>query len=474
MLTARSDRLGLNFSRILPVILVAAGLVIAWGVGNPTINWQVRAVLLLGLLLATFFVLASEASLRLHLYATILTLAFGWRAEQIAGVNVDAQLLFAWSLFLHFVIYRIAHRGNRQPVRGQAAAILALVAIAVGVISALARNRLAVYAVNEMIIFSLCVPVIFGLHNLVTSKTEYRRIEMVLAVTILLMSIPGLLEYVQAYAAKDVSRVHVKWTSLGVGFIGAQFSWWGTGATISYALNPIVLLLLGPVLSRDTPIWQRWFCGVALFFGSAAIVASGQRGAWIGSAIGLLVFCFLARRFRLLVVIGLIVGWLSLSDRAAATLLALFDPSLETGYYDTSAIARYLRIQGALEQIRRAPWLGWGWGGSGWVHSDTLQLAANLGIPTTVGLFAVWLTPFVRLFKTNRDVQMFWTRVPSKDVRLAALLAAGVSVVIQLSSEALIVISALSLPIWIVIGLGWSWWEMTRSGPDNQTVASNR
>lgn len=459
MLARRFDRLALDLSRFVPAALVAAGLTLSWMVGNPTLGWQFRTALFFGLLLVLFFVLASETSLRLHLYATILALAFGWRTEKVAGVTVDAQLLFAWTLFFHFVIYRIAHRGNRQPVRGQPAATLALIAIVVGLVSALARDRLAIYAFNDLITFSLCLPVVFVLHNLVTSKTEYRRIETIIAITVLLMSIPGLLEYVQAYAAKDASRVHVRYVSSFVGFIGAQFSLWGT-PTISYALTPIVLLLLGPLFDHDAARQQRWLCATALLFGTAAILASGQRGAWIGFVVGIVAFAFFARRFRLLTVASVAVGWLLLPDQVRATLLALLDPSLETGYYDSSAIGRYLCIQGALQQIRQAPWLGWGWAGSGWVHSDVLQLAANLGIPMTIGLFWVWLIPFVRLLKTNRELLMLWKRSATYDVQLAALLASVLSAVVVLSSEALIVISVLSLPVWIVIGLGWARFDL--------------
>ena len=229
------------------------------------------------------------------------------------------------------------------------------------------------------------------------------------------------------------------------------------GPVIGYALAPAVLVIMGGVFDRAIGGWQKRLLWAAFLVGSVAIVLAGQRGAWIGYTVGVGAYAFVRRQGRLLVLLGIVLGWLLLPQSVRAALLALWDPSLKSRYYDSSALGRYLRMQGALQIVRTHPWFGQGWAGSGWVHSDILQLAANVGIPATVLLFTLWLYPIGRLFAHSRwEPLKVWKRTPFDDGRLAALAAAVIASLVLLSTEALIVISALSLPVWIVVGLGWA------------------
>lgn len=460
MLNKWTTHFGLELRQLLAAALILVGLAVAWLTGNHNLGWQMRIALLFALVLALLFIAASETSLRLHLYATILILAFGWRTERLAGVVVDAQQLFAWTLFGHLLIYT-ATRPRAPRLQGWFLVWIPVMVTVVGLFSAAWHNRLSVYVFNDVTVFLVSAPMLFVLYNRLTTQEEFSRLEVVIAVTVLLMALPGLIEYAIAYAAQDASRVHVRYVSTFVGFIGARFSWWGT-PTIGYALTPLVLLLLGPVFFQDISFAKRRLCILAVLLGCAGVIFAGQRGAWIGLAVGFVVFAFVSRRGRFLVLLGLTVLWLWMPETTRSTLLALFDPSLETGIYDSSAMGRYLRIEAALRLIRLSPWIGWGWAGSGWVHSDVLQLTANLGIPVATVLIVLWLWPFVRTLVDERwEPICFWKPQPLYDVRLAALLAALSASLALLATEALVVITALSLPIWIVFGLGWSYHRLS-------------
>ena len=66
----------------------------------------------------------------------------------------------------------------------------------------------------------------------------------------------------------------------------------------------------------------------------------------------------------------------------------LFTLTQEGNFLDTSTNSRFLRYSAAIELVKSHPF-GVGWGRSGWVHSDFLQIAANLGI-LAGGLFFIW------------------------------------------------------------------------------------
>ena len=462
MLAQPLERIGLKSRLFQGIAVILVGIVGSWLLGNPTLAWQFRAALLFVMLLVFLFWVTSEVSLYSHLYAAILILAFGWRTERIAGVVLDAQQIFAWTLCVHLFIYSAVQR-RAQPLRGWQLVFIPLLVVGIGVLRAAIHGHLSVYVFNEVMVFSVSAPVVFSLYNLVRTPREYQRVEVVLAVTILLMAIPGLVEYVQALLAQDIGRLHVRYVSSFVGFVGAPFSLWGT-PTISYALTPLVVLMLGPLFASDVPLGRRWLFFLATLIGMLAIVVAGQRGAWIGMAVGFLAFAWFGRRGRLLSLALLVGVWFAMPDPTRATLLALFDPTPETGIYDSSALNRYLRIQGAVRAIHGAPWLGRGWAGSGWVHSDILQLAANVGIPATLLLFTLWLYPFGRLLACHGwEPFKVWKRMSFEDARTAALIAAAISALVLLATEALIVISVLSLPIWILFGLGWARYAMTRT-----------
>jgi hypothetical protein len=112
---------------------------------------------------------------------------------------------------------------------------------------------------------------------------------------------------------------------------------------------------------------------------------------------------------------------------------------------DSSAKDRINRAQGALEQMFAAP-LGNGWGGAGWVHSDFLQVGANLGLLGGLIFLGGYLYTLARisrrvLSEPRTDIQ--------GDLGVTLLLsyvcAGGI-----LATQGVEVLPQLVLPVWFV------------------------
>ena len=73
-------------------------------------------------------------------------------------------------------------------------------------------------------------------------------------------------------------------------------------------------------------------------------------------------------------------------------------------YVDSSSLKRSTRIEDAFRSIQKNPF-GLGWSGSGWVHSDFMQLAANLGLLAGVIFFLWYLKRFKELWRCCRVKQ---------------------------------------------------------------------
>ena len=88
---------------------------------------------------------------------------------------------------------------------------------------------------------------------------------------------------------------------------------------------------------------------------------------------------------------------------------------------------------------------GVGWAGSGWVHSDFVQIIANLGFLAGI-LFLLWY------FHTLYRAWQAYRKEP-KDTLLQALITAFILCGIVLATEGVHVLTQFVVPIWFVWGL---------------------
>jgi O-antigen ligase len=105
---------------------------------------------------------------------------------------------------------------------------------------------------------------------------------------------------------------------------------------------------------------------------------------------------------------------------------------------------RYIRQQDAFQLALQNP-MGVGWSGSGWVHGDFTQVAADLGLIAGV-IFLMWyLTTLYRAWKTYRKYP--------QDRVFQAILTSFILAGVVLATEGVQVLPQFAMPVWFVWGL---------------------
>ncbi len=438
--------IGRNFisrQQVITLFATLAGVALVIVLANPNIIWQVRAALFGAAGLAALFLSAREISLRLHLYLALLTLAFGWRTAQIGGVILDVQQAIAWSLLVHMFVYSMVRR-NELRVRGVWLMLVTIPVSVLGLLTGWSYGRSITAMLSELGPLVLSIPVIVGLSILVRSRKDFKGVAHVLMFVILLIATPGIIGYVFPTAGSTFYRADQ-------GFVRANFPLWG-GSVAGYALTPLILLIIPFILLRGHGGLWKQLTWLTVGVGLVAVFLSGQRGAWIAFATSIVTFAFFIRKWRIQVLIALFVIWLLLPASVKYSLISVTDVSQKTAY-NSSASKRFNRAEGTYSLIIQSPLIGSGVGASGWAHTDVLQIAANFGIPAAVLLLLSWFWP-IKAIVCVRSSELYTAGVAYDELLIrGGLLAAAVASVILLATQALIVISALALPVWIVIGL---------------------
>ncbi len=241
------------------------------------------------------------------------------------------------------------------------------------------------------------------------------------------------------------------------GFMRAQFSFWG-GAPATFVC---VLALPGAIALASW--WPQWFQRAAIIIASAlqivAIYIGGYRSIWLLLLIQVVIACLLRIRkggaaVALLCLVVAFAGYQFIpktSERAFSGIAALQGRPI-----DSSAMDRLDRVQGALNQVYASPF-GSGWSTAGWVHSDFLQVAVNLGVIAGVIFFLGYIFTLLRL---GQRLLPYLRSGEHGDLGFSLLLsfvAAGG----LLAMEGVEVLPQFVLPVWFVWVMVEVWLQQT-------------
>jgi len=228
------------------------------------------------------------------------------------------------------------------------------------------------------------------------------------------------------------------------GFTRASFAFWGANPAVLVSALSLPMVFLVPHYFKG---WGAKFLAVVFFVIIAVgIYISGARIAWMMFFVTTILISFFAYKYIGLALTA--VFWFVVSRFFTAeiwTLILSVTTPLTTGQaIDSSINKRILRQYDAIKLALDHPF-GVGWTGSGWVHGDFTQVAANLGLLAGV-IFVLWyLTTLFRgwkMYKKRPKDKVFF-------VLLTSFILAG----IILALEGAEVLPQYIMPVWLVWGL---------------------
>jgi len=231
------------------------------------------------------------------------------------------------------------------------------------------------------------------------------------------------------------------------GFERASFGFWGGPmATFVCALAlPITIVAVRWYQAR----WQRSLIVAGAIAQVIAIYVGGYRSIWFVVVVEILLACFLSlKRQRVTVAAAcliVIVGGYQLVPQAGNRRAVSGLEALRGRPTDGSARNRIDRAEWAFDQMVAAP-LGNGWSAAGWVHSDFIQVGANLGLLGGLIFLGGYLYTLGRLFQR---VVLKPRAEAHVDLGITLLLS-YVSVGGLLATQGVEVLPQLVLPVWFI------------------------
>ncbi len=228
------------------------------------------------------------------------------------------------------------------------------------------------------------------------------------------------------------------------GFQRATFSFWGAPtATLVVALSVPMAIAMWQWYER---VWQRAVIVAALLMQVIGIYIGGYRSMWLTLGIEIILWSFLSRGFLFgsLILIPVMACFSYFSPAAQERASGII--AIAHGHpVDSSAIERLTRVTDTWYAIVHYPW-GVGWGGAGWVHSDFLQVAANLGVLAGLLFVLAYLHTLYRLARmVYGHIKERGTSYLGISLLLSFVAAGG-----MLAVNGVEVLPQLMLPVWFV------------------------
>lgn len=228
------------------------------------------------------------------------------------------------------------------------------------------------------------------------------------------------------------------------GFARAGFLFWGqTNAVLVLALALPMIWMVPHFYKSKRAILVT---GILLTIFVLAIYISGTRNAWLMLLITSVFWFYFAFNVTGLALSAAFwfVASLFFTRQIWTLILSIYTPLTTGQVLDNSIQTRIFRQQDAFQLALQNP-LGVGWAGSGWVHGDFAQVAANLGILAGV-IFLLWyLSTLYRIWQRYRQMP--------KDAISQTLLLSFVLCGLLLATEGVEVLPQYVMPVWFIWAL---------------------
>jgi hypothetical protein len=312
---------------------------------------------------------------------------------------------------------------------------------------------------NEFRDFLLLVPLMIVASVVLQRESYWRSLLLAFFVASTWIALMGVVEYWFPGVEKFFPAfIHAaKPMEAADGFVRAQFSFWG-GSQATF----ICVLALPGALALAT-WWPRWLPRLAIVVAAVlqilAIYIGGYRSVWLVLLVQVVLACLLRLKKHgvAIALLCLIVGvtgyqFIPKTDERVNSGIA----ALRGAPIDHSAQDRKNRALEAIDQTFESPF-GSGWNSAGWVHSDFLQVAANLGIIAGVIFLGGYLYTLQRLLRR----MVPWLRISGNGDLALSLFLSFIAAGAHLTLQGVQVLPQMVLPVWFVWTLVEVWLRQT-------------
>jgi hypothetical protein len=288
--------------------------------------------------------------------------------------------------------------------------------------------------------FALIFPIFYILDKSIQRDEDFPPIAYTQILVITAIALFGLLEYYVPSFRQVLSGFYNPNVENGLdaqGFKRASFTFWGAitvGHIMIIAMPLIYLVDRKPALFPSLKI----FLLAALILNIGAFYIMGNRADWLTFLMIAVLFYFLIYKRkasfskRTIVLSIIILGALIVLPFLDQAFVARFMTGVEAitstkeGYdaADSSGYIRQQRLFNALDIIRTTP-LGVGWSRSGWVHSDFVQITANIGWLGGGLFFAGYINSVMKTYNLRLSNLVTEVERDTLSITLISLIAIG-------------------------------------------------
>jgi len=404
-----------------------------------------------------FIVVLGSRGIRIGYLVFVLTLALGYRTLDFGNLyQIHPAEALIWTLGGLLVAERILTRQSIQ-FRLPLWIWLSIPFWLWGLWLGLQSERNIPNVLIELRVFLFLLPLFFVTEFVLAEPKYWRFVILAFVGATFYIAVMGLVEVlfpqVQGLFGGYVSNVHSLITNEG--FARAPFSFWGTEDAIFASVLGIPFLIFLWYVYPHTA--TRVLFILIFIVELLALYFSGHRDAWFFFASQIVILSTLLRRASwAFVILAFLILFVFIAPRiipeSALQRTMTIVMAAQGEITDSSTEKRISRASNAVSAIIAHP-QGSGWTSAGWVHSDFLQLAVNLGIAPGIVFFIGYCATLFYL------VRQSWRAPPFSREHLfgTALVLAFLGVGGMLTVESTIVLIQLVLPVWLIWALVVSW-----------------
>jgi len=413
-------------------------------IANVGADFQIFLGLALAILL--IFLFFSKNSILIGFTAWIWLFVLGYRSIYLTSYwRVHPLSIF---LIFLFIILLLSARYKREalpklPKSIWIFSIFWIWGLIVGAFRGILWDRMIADALN----FFMIIPLFSIIFYLSEESGFWKKVSLSFLGAGVVISLLGTLEYyfpqfrtlIPGFiAAEEGGALNI------YGFNRASFSFFGSVTAI------LISALALPMINLVSLVKNR-LTGMVIFLISTGIISagiyiSGTRVAWLLFIITSLLLAYF--NFGMIGGVFGLATWGVLGaffpQAVVDIFLSIFQPFSGESIIDSSLAKRVARQQDAFALALDNP-LGVGWSGSGWVHGDFTQVAANLGLLAGVFFLGWYLFTLYKAFKLLRR------KLDNKVLQtlFISFLLCGVI----LATEGVQVLTQLVMPVWFIWGL---------------------